>query len=375
MSDQRKNEGGPDTTTGESSRNTTTGESSRNTATGESSRHTTGAQDDKTKSTGSGEGNGGGDDNNQNNNNNNNNYPPDGPAYLRNPPCVGRLAQRLPDIVRTANHPEVWGVNLIDGYHAPTVNILIKFLHANDGDVDKAEKHLTTVLQWRRMLNPLHLANALHNHYKFSGLGYLSDYICIDGKRVIMTWILYGEARDINATLSNSNQFFEWFVALMELATHQLRIHQSSDVMDYNGPDPYKMLQVQDYRKLGSLRTYFGIRPFARWTVNTIALVYPEMLTERYFVNIPVTRGCNFRFFKVFRGKDTSRPFYPISDGANLASKLPNSLQLQIPQIYGGKGQPLQGHAREVGLAPPPATPVPNAYPTTPWGNRVIEGD
>ena len=203
MSEQRRNEGGPVDSENRAATQTTTD--------GESSRNQTGAQDDTIRPTRNRDDNGCGDDNGQNNEKknerkNDEDKPPAGPAYLRNPPSVGCLVERLPGILNSANHNEVWGVTLVDGNNVPTVNILIKFLRANEGSVDKAEKHLIKVLQWRRQLDPLHLANALHNHYKFSGLGYLSDRAGTDGNRMIITWILYGEARDVNATFGNFNQ-------------------------------------------------------------------------------------------------------------------------------------------------------------------------
>ena len=165
---------------------------------------------------------------------------------------------------------------------------------------------------------------------------------------------------------ANTVRFFEWYVALMELAAHELKIDESTTVMDYDGPDPYKMLQVQDFRKLSYLWMYLKIRPFVKWTMDTIPLAYPGLLAERYFVNIPATKGCKFRLPKVFRGRDTTRRFYPISDGATLGPKLSPTLQLGIPQVYGGSGQPLRGNAREVRLSPPPANPVPqNIHPGT----------
>ena len=58
------------------------------------------------------------------------------------------LALRVPDLISTAGHSEIWGVRLSSPEtHVPTQIVLQKYLNANDGDVAKAADQLqkTTV--------------------------------------------------------------------------------------------------------------------------------------------------------------------------------------------------------------------------------------
>lgn len=203
MSDRRGNEGG--------SVEGAERAAAQNPPTGERSQKATGAKDDTISEEKVGGDNGGGDNNNKNNNKNdkdggNPDTPPDRPDYLNKHPQLGPLFDRLPNILNVANHGEIWGVNLLNEHDVPTVNVLVKFLRDSDGDLHKAEERLISVLQWRRNMNPIRLANMLHNHQRFRDLGYLTHYTDNAGEEVVTTWIIHGAARDFNITYGNQRQ-------------------------------------------------------------------------------------------------------------------------------------------------------------------------
>ncbi|PKY03917.1 hypothetical protein P168DRAFT_237899 [Aspergillus campestris IBT 28561] len=334
--------------------------------TGESSQRPTGAQDDTIREEVVGGDNGGGDNNNNTKNDGNNkndqdggnpDNPPDRPDYLDKHPQLGPLFDRLPNIINVARHGEIWGVNLLDERHIPTVNILIKFLRASDGDLHRAEERLISVLEWRRDMNPIRLANTQHNHQRFRDLGYLTHYTDNAGEEVVTTWIIYGVARDFNITYGNRYNFRDWHIALLEMAAHELKIDESTIVMNYGGPDPHKMRQVQDFKNVSFTQSgYSKFKRCAKWTIDTVTAAYQELLYERYFVNVPAIKGCRSKFSEILRSQNTTRPFYAITDGKELSSKFPNSIKVQLPQSYGGKGGDLQTNAREVHLRAPSVT-------------------
>jgi len=128
------------------------------------------------------------------------------PAYLTKTPALGELFDRLPTILSTIGHNEMWGVELKDSNDIPTVNVLIKFLRANEGNVNAAEEQLSKALKWRKDVNPLELAESgKYSATKYGGLGYLTTYE-ENGRPLVFTWNIYGAVKDVNATFANSDE-------------------------------------------------------------------------------------------------------------------------------------------------------------------------
>lgn len=130
------------------------------------------------------------------------------PPHLANNKALSQLAERLPSILSSTSHNEMWGVPLKDAAtDPPTANILIKFLRANEGDPVQAENQLTKALTWRRAMNPLSLMeDGRYSARRFGGLGYQSTYTRADGKKVVMTWNIYGGAGNIQATFGDVDE-------------------------------------------------------------------------------------------------------------------------------------------------------------------------
>lgn len=129
------------------------------------------------------------------------------PAYLSNNPALAELFDRLPTILGNVGHNEMWGISLRDSEDIPTVNVLIKFLRANEGDAKAAESQLSKALQWRKEVNPLALAeSAKYSAAKYGGLGYLTTYE-ENGRPLVFTWNIYGAVKDITATFSDTDEY------------------------------------------------------------------------------------------------------------------------------------------------------------------------
>lgn len=135
----------------------------------------------------------------------------------------------------------------------------------------------------------------------------------------------------------------------MELAVKDLKLNESTAVMDYDGEDPYQMVQVHDYLNVSFLRMNPKVKAASKKTIEVFAMAYPELLSEKFFVNVPAIMGWMFTAMKVFLSKNTTRKFHPITNGANLAREFP-ALVEQFPAAYGGKGSELQKSARTVSL-------------------------
>ncbi|GAQ08957.1 phosphatidylinositol transfer protein sfh5 [Aspergillus lentulus] len=275
---------------------------------------------------------------------------PEQPAYLAKNPALAQFFERLPAIISSSGHAEMWGVALKDPNDAPTVNVLIKFLRANEGNVKLAEEQLTKALKWRKEMNPSALAESTsYNATKFGGLGYLTVYKEANGAETVVTWNIYGGVKDINTTFGDMDEFVKWRVALMELAVKELKMAEATSVINYDGEDPYQMIQVHDYLNVSFLRLNPAIKAATKKTIEVFTTAYPELLREKFFVNVPAIMGWMFAAMKVFLSKNTTRKFHPISNGANLAREFP-SLKDQFPKVYGGSAPALQEGARTVNL-------------------------
>lgn len=146
----------------------------------------------------------------------------------------------------------------------------------------------------------------------------------------------------------------------MELAIQELKLDEATTVIDYDGEDPYQMFQVHDYQNVSFLRMNPTIRAASRTTIEVFSMAYPELLKEKFFVNVPAIMGWMFAAMKVFLSKNTTRKFHPIANGANLAREF-SDFGDSIPKTYGGKGGELKESAKTVSLEEAALEPTPAA--------------
>jgi hypothetical protein len=137
------------------------------------------------------------------------------------------------------------------------------------------------------------------------------------------------------------DRFLKWRAALMELSIKELDLASATERIPENGPDPYRMIQVHDYLNVSFLRMDPSIRAASKETIQTFSMAYPELLKEKFFVNVPVLMGWVFTAMKIFLSAETIKKFHPLSYGSNLASEVPEIAE-QLPKEYGGKGKDLK---------------------------------
>lgn len=130
----------------------------------------------------------------------------DEPSYLANNLALKKFFESLPGLVTSTGHAEMWGVPLKDSNDIPTVNVLIKFLRANEGNVQAAEDQLCKALEWRKEINPLALVESgQFSARKFAGLGYLTTYED-EGRLEVFTWNIYGAVKDVKLTFTDTDE-------------------------------------------------------------------------------------------------------------------------------------------------------------------------
>lgn len=276
---------------------------------------------------------------------------PQKPAYVTKIPSLSEFFDHLPAILSKTGHDEMWGVSLKGTEDIPTVNVLIKFLRANEGNLSAAEDQLRKALEWRKQTKPLELIESgRYSASKYGGLGYLTTYE-EDSRPLVFTWNIYGAVKDMAKTFSDSDEFVKWRAALMELAVQDLKMKDATTVIDYDGEkDPYQMIQVHDYLNVKFFRMDPAVRAATKKTIDVFSTAYPELLREKFFVNVPSIMGWMFSAMKLILSRNTTRKFHPITNGVNLAREFPTAIADKLPKTYGGKGPELKDEARTVQL-------------------------
>lgn len=125
---------------------------------------------------------------------------------------------------------------------------------------------------------------------------------------------------------------------------------QSLDIASATKPitaeyDPYKITQVHDYKSISFLRSPPQVKTASQETIKIFAQNYPELLKEKFFVNVPAIMGFVYSFMKLFVAAKTIKKFHPMSNGGGLALEFGDSkvagLGAMLPAAYGGKGKDL----------------------------------
>jgi hypothetical protein len=136
----------------------------------------------------------------------------------------------------------------------------------------------------------------------------------------------------------------------MELALQSLRIHAATKPITADH-DPYKIYQVHDYRSISFLRQSPQVKDASTKTIAVFAQNYPELLKEKFFVNVPAIMGFVYAFMKLFVAAKTIKKFHPMANGAHLAPELKASkvehLADMLPTEYGGKGEDLNAQGQQ----------------------------
>lgn len=107
------------------------------------------------------------------------------------------------------------------------------------------------------------------------------------------------------------------------------------------GPDPYQGFQIHDYLQVSFLRRDPLVKTATSETIKTLGRYYPETLSRKFFVNVPVVMGWVYTAMKMVVAKETAKKFTVLSYGNQLAAELGQG----IPKEYGGT----KGDLKEVG--------------------------
>lgn len=117
----------------------------------------------------------------------------------------------------------------------------------------------------------------------------------------------------------------------------QLSLNSATTPIPEKGPDPYQMVQVHDYKNVSFLSIPPTVKKASKKVIEVFGMAYPELLKEKFFVNVPYLMGWVFSAMKLFLSPETLRKFHPLGNGKSLAGEL-KGWGSELPKEYGGKG-------------------------------------
>lgn len=183
--------------------------------------------------------------------------------------------------------------------------ILLKFLIARDYDVAKAEEMIVKTLNWRREFQVLSAAYNEEYDPELEKIGVITDFGKGNKKNFrVVTWNIYanlkspkklfaklGEGEEnSDKTEKPGTMFLRWRVGLME---------RSLLLLQFDDPENNKIAQVHDYNNVSMFRMDPGMKQATKEIISVFSDNYPELLSKKYFVNVPLFMGWVFTFFKM----------------------------------------------------------------------------
>ena len=149
----------------------------------------------------------------------------------------------------------------------------------------------------------------------------------------------------------------------MERSVQKLNLsNATTPIPDYGqGPDPYQGFQVHDYLQVSFLRqdpgmslpphppfpiflfipiltTPTAVKAATKRTIEILSRHYPETLSRKFFVNVPIIMGWLYQATKLVVAKETAKKFTVLSYGNQLAGELGKG----VPKAYGGEAGELE---------------------------------
>jgi hypothetical protein len=254
------------------------------------------------------------------------------------------IVQSVPEILKSLDNPEydeIFGyrinVDTAEYVQIPIRNeILLKFLIANEYDVAVTKKRIVETMNWRNKFQPLTAAYDEMYDVELSQLGVITQFPPGNDNLQVVTWNLYGNLKTPKKLFEKfggsdgddskpGSHFLRWRIGLME---------RSLGLVDFTDPKNHKIGQVHDYTGASFFKMDSGMKSNTKEIITIFGDNYPELLSTKYFVGIPVFMSWVFSFLKNIGliSKETLKKFQVIS-GRDMTAYFSKDL---LPADYGG---------------------------------------
>ncbi|KAF8605958.1 CRAL/TRIO domain-containing protein [Ceratobasidium sp. AG-I] len=242
--------------------------------------------------------------------------------------AVDELRATYPDKSDAASAPfEIWGLTLsperVDDARLDVV--LVKFLRARALDVDEAGKMFISTLKWRAEFRATDTVNEQFDQSIFGKLGYVHGK---DKEGRPITYNVYGGDQDLKQVFGDTERFLRWRVGLMERGLREI---------DFVNVDA--MVQVHDYAGVSMTSRDANSKKAAADATKLFQDYYPELLSAKFFVNVPSLFTWIFWLFKPLVSAQTLSKMKVVGTGPETIGKemLPHVAANQLPSQYGGE--------------------------------------
>jgi len=201
----------------------------------------------------------------------------------------------------------------------------MKFLRARNLSVSEAKDMLVSTLRWRESFK---VEEALQEEFPediFGKLGYIYGHDK-EGRPVVYN--LYGANKDLDAVFGDVNRFLRWRVAFME---------RSIALLDFETVD--QMVQIHDYEGVGFSSRTTNSKNAASEASSIFQGHYPELLSRKFFINVPSFLSWIFWIFKPLISSATLAKMSVVGSGQRAIGQalLPVIDADQLPKRYGGE--------------------------------------
>ncbi|KAF8916209.1 CRAL-TRIO domain-containing protein [Mucidula mucida] len=220
-----------------------------------------------------------------------------------------------------------WGV-VIDPWKpandARVSVILVKFLRARNLNVKAAREMLVNTLRWRDEIGIDALMKEEFPQEIFGALGHIYK---TDKQGRPVSYNVYGGNKDIKAVFGDVPRFIRWRVKLMEETVAQC---------DFVTVD--QTVQIHDYEGVSMSSRDANSKQAASEASNVFSSHYPELLSKKFFINVPTLMSWIFWFFKTFIPSATFAKMNMVGTSTHEIKKALLAVidEENLPKRYGG---------------------------------------
>ncbi|KAH3669344.1 hypothetical protein OGAPHI_001465 [Ogataea philodendri] len=239
-----------------------------------------------------------------------------------------KFKKQAQEVVSEVEYDELFGHQLSHGEFFDEKiyeQLLVKILTAYDWDYKTSVDNLEKILEWRKEFNPISAAFLENHDSKFDDIGFITVNSEAKPLEKITTWNLYGKVTDPKKIFGDPNAFLRWRVGLME---------QSVQLLDFASQDNNYMVQVHDYKGVSLFQRDSEVKKTTKKVIEVFGNYYPELLSKKFFVNVPSIMMWVFKVITAFVAEKTRNKFVVISNGQELSKYLDPK---QLGTEYGGK--------------------------------------